>query len=295
MFSASLSEKEFDAFADSFPPVLRETNRRILNPIWFLNHFLVKDSLEYERNIERLDAILFRMIEARKSSGKEYDDLLGMLMAARDEESGAGMSEKQLRDEVMTIFIAGHETTAQALCWALFLLDRRRDIRDQLEAEASGVLVDRLPTARDFMEMPYALKVFKETLRLYPPVALYVRCAIRPFDMAGYAIPAYTRFLIPPYMMHRDPAYWEQPDRFDPERFTPEAEKQRPKFVYFPFGGGPRICIGNKFAMMEAVFALAMIAQRFRVEPVAPEKVRVDFTLTLRPKGGLPARIVAKD
>lgn len=156
------------------------------------------------------------------------------------------------------------------------------------------VLGDRLPTAQDFRELPYAFKVFKETLRLYPPVALFVRCAVRPFEMAGYPIPAYTRFLIPPYMMHRDPAYWEQPDRFDPERFTPEAEKQRPKFVYLPFGGGPRLCIGNNFAMMEAVFALAMIAQRFRVEPVAPEKVGVDLTLTLRPKGGLPARIVAK-
>ena len=123
-------------------------------------------------------------------------------------------------------------------------------------------------------------------LPLFGNALSFVRSAMNPFEMAGYHIPAETRFIIPPYMMHRDPSYWEQPDRFDPERFTPEAEKQRPKFVYFPFGGGPRICIGNNFALMEAVFALAMITRRFRVELVAPEKVDTSITLTLRPKGG---------
>ncbi len=291
MFSTSLSEAEFDTFARIFPSLLRETNRRIIYPYGFLHRLPDKDALEYARNVKRLDAIICRIIDERKRSREEYDDLLGMLMSARDEQSGRGMSNEQLRDEVMTLFIAGHETTAQALCWALYQLDRRPEIRDNLEAEAHRVLGDRLPTARDFPALPYALKVIQETLRLYPPVALFVRCNLQPFAMAGYHIPADTRMLLPPYLLHRDPGFWAQPDRFDPERFTPEAEKQRPKFVYFPFGGGPRICIGKNFALMEAVLALAMIARQFRVEAVAPEKVSVDFTLTLRPKGGLPVRI----
>ncbi|MEM7036414.1 MAG: cytochrome P450 [Bacteroidota bacterium] len=291
MFGGSLTEEEYMAFADTFPALLRETNRRILNPFPFMDHVRPGRAAQYRRNIERLDAMIYRMIEERRASGEDGDDLLGMLMAARDEDSGEGMSEQQLRDEVMTIFIAGHETTAQALCWALLMLHRHPEIQTKLQSEAVQVLGERSPTMEDFMAMPYGLKVFKETLRLYPPVAIFVRRALKSFEMSGYKVPAGTGFIIPPYMMHRDPRFWDDPKRFDPERFTPEREKERPKFVYFPFGGGPRICIGTKFAMMEAVLALGMMLRRFRVEPVDPDNVEMDLTMTLRPRGGLPARI----
>ncbi|MEL6864239.1 MAG: cytochrome P450 [Bacteroidota bacterium] len=294
MFSSSLSKAEFELFAQTFPDILKETNRRILNPLTDLNIPTSKVSLHYERMIKDLDAIIYRMIEDRRQRKQPYNDLLGMLMSAVEEDGNTRMSEKQLRDEVMTIFLAGHETTAQALCWAFYLLHQHPAIQQQLDTEINAVLGQDPPTAADYRRLPYTIKVIKETLRLYPPVALYLRCTIQPFEMAGYHIPSETRFIIPPYMLHRDPAYWEQADRFDPERFSAEREKQRPKFVYFPFGGGPRICIGNNFAMMEAVFALSMIFQKFQVKLIAPEKVAIDYTLTLRPKNGMPAKLLAK-
>lgn len=294
MFHTTLSDKEFDTFKETFPAILKETNRRILNQFDLLTKIPTKDSLNYEKNIERLDAILFRMIDERKNEKKESHDLLGMLMAAVDAESGTGMNEKQLRDEIMTIFIAGHETTAQALCWAVFLLEQHPETKEKLNKEIADVLGGRLPVPSDFVKLPYTLQVFKEAMRLYPPLPIFIRSAEKPFIMDGYQIPANTKFMIPPYLMHHDAEYWDQPSQFRPERFTPEAEKSQPKFTYFPFGGGPRICIGNNFAMMEAVFALAMVSQRFRVEIVSPEKVEADFSLTLRPKNGLPVRLKKK-
>ena len=154
LFSSTMSQEEFDLFSRLFPQMLKETNRRIINPFPFLNKIPVQTSMDYEKNLEKIDAILFRMIREREESGKEYDDLLGMLMAARDEDSGQGMSEKQLRDEVMTIFIAGHETTAQALTWGLLELYRQGDIRTKVEQEAQTVLGDRSPTMMDFMALP---------------------------------------------------------------------------------------------------------------------------------------------
>ena len=294
MFSSSISEEEMASFAKTFPAILRETNRRVLNPIQLFDHIPTKGSREYKQNITRLDNIIFRMIKERRTSGEEFDDLLGMLMAARDEESNTGMSEKQLRDEVMTIFIAGHETTAKALTWSFYFLNQHPEVLQTLQQEVKQVLGNRRPTAEDFFRLPYTLQVFKESMRLLPPIPLFVRSTEKDCELMGYQIPPNIRIMIPPYLMHRDPEFWEDPESFDPSRFTPEAEKARHKFTYFPFSGGPRVCIGNNFAMMEAVLTLARVAQRFKVQPVAPEKVEVDFTLTLSPKGGLPSRIVRK-
>lgn len=294
MFSASLSAEEFTTIQEVFPAILRETNRRIVSPSGFLHWLPQKESRSYHKNIKQLDDILFRIIETRKQSNEEYQDLLGLLMTATFEASEEGMSEKQLRDEIVTMFIAGHETTAQALSWTFYLLYKHSDVQTTMLEEVQQVLGGNRATAADFAQLPYTLKVFKETLRMYPPVAFYLRSTIQPFDWGDYHIPANTKFVIPPYLMHYDEQYWDNPQQFDPERFTKEAEKSRPKFVYFPFGGGPRICIGNNFAMMEAVFAIAMISQKFQIALAPPQAIAVDFTLTLRPKGGIPIQIQAR-
>jgi cytochrome P450 len=237
---------------------------------------------------ERLDATIYRIINERRAGGEDRGDLLSMLIAARDEEGdGSGMTDEQLRDEAMTIFLAGHETTANALTWTWYLLSQHPEIEARFHAEVDQALKGALPTAEDFPRLRYTEMVFAEAMRLYPPAWVIGRRALGDFQIDGYKIPARSILLISPYVTHHDARFFPDPYRFDPERWSPEARESRPKFSYFPFGGGPRVCIGESFAWMEGALVLATIAQRFRMRLAPGHPVEMRPLVTLRPKHGM--------
>jgi cytochrome P450 len=244
--------------------------------------------------LREVDALIRRIIETRRRSGERRDDVLDALLAATDDD-GSKMSDQQLRDEVVTLFLAGHETTALALTHVLYLLAKHPEARRRVEAEVDEVLAGRLPTQEDVPRLVYTERTIKEAMRLYPPAWLTGREVTRAFTVAGRTVPVGTQVLVSQWVVHRDPRWWAHPEAFDPDRFEPELVKARPRFSYFPFGGGPRICIGNHFAMMEAVLMLAIIAQRWQVDLLPFEELRFSPSVTLRPKGhGLRASLARR-
>lgn len=236
-----------------------------------------------ERRVER-------MIAERRAAGLGRKDLLTLLLSAHDEEGG--MSDKQVRDEIITLFVAGHETTATALAWSLYLLARDPEAYAKARAEALA-LEGRAPTFEDLPRLSYCLKVFKESLRIYPPVYFFGRQAIADVTLGGYELPRNSIVLISLYAMQRRAEVWPDPLRFDPERFTPEAEEARHKQAWVPFSAGPRTCIGNHFALMEGPIVLATILGRADLELVSDAEIPPDNSATLRPKGGVSMRVRA--
>jgi cytochrome P450 len=244
-------------------------------------------NLRFERAARRLDAIVHAIIEKRRRGGEEdRGDLLSMLMLA-EEDSGERMTDKQLRDEVMTLFLAGHETTANALAWTFWLLSFNATAEAKLAGELEHVLGGRSPTVADLPRLPYVERVIKESMRLYPPAWVMGREAVGDFEVGGYQMPAGSTALMSQWVVHRDPRYHREPKRFDPDRWTVGYEKGLPRFAYFPFGGGPRQCIGAGFATIEARLILATVAQRFRMELVPGQRVEPYASITLRPKEGI--------
>jgi cytochrome P450 len=231
-----------------------------------------------------LDDVVFRVIESRRRSGAAANDLLDLLLAARDEESGTGMSDGQLRDEVLTLFFAGHDTTASGLSWAWYLLARHPQVQEDLHGEAAAHLRGRAPTADDLPHLPLATAVFEEALRLYPPAPGLARRALEPDEIQGRPIRAQAILMPSQWLIHRHPDYWDDPDQFRPERFLSGDVAQRPKFAYFPFGGGPRACIGNTFALIEGALVLAGLTQRFQFRPADDREMECDMTFVLRPR-----------
>ncbi|GCE08155.1 cytochrome P450 [Dictyobacter aurantiacus] len=237
----------------------------------------------------RLDAIVYRMINERRTSGKDNGDLLSMLLLARDEEGGGdGMTDQQLRDEVMTLFLAGHETTANALAWTWYLLSQHPEVEEKLQRELDTVLAGRIPTSDDIPNLPYLEKVFTEAMRLYPPAWVIARRALDAYQVGTFTLPANSLLITSQYVVHHDARWYPDPQRFDPERWTTEARAQRPKFAYFPFGGGPRLCIGEPFAWMEGELVLATLAQKWSLRLAPGHKVEMEPLITLRPRHGLP-------
>jgi len=234
-----------------------------------------------------LDRVVYAIIAQRRSGGGAAEDLLSMLMEARDPETGEGMSDRQLRDEVMTFVLAGHETTAVTLAWVLHLLAQSPQCAALLRTEVAGVLDGRSPTLAAIPHLVYTRRVVEETLRLYPPVPVVSRQSFQADQIGGYDIPPNSGVMLSPYVTHRDPRFWGEPERFDPDRFTPERCAERPRFAYLPFGGGPRLCIGNEFALMEAQIILAMIMQRYRLEAAPGHRVEPEVRVTLRPRNGV--------
>lgn len=232
-----------------------------------------------------LDDLVFGMIEHRRGSAEQRHDLLSMLLEARDDD-GQAMTDRQIRDEVLTLLIAGHETTAVALTWAFLLLGDHPDAERRIAAEAAGVLDGRAPTLGTVQELAFTARVVDETLRLYPPAWVLGRQAVADDEIAGYRVPAGSMIQISPYVLHRDPRLWPDPERFDPDRFAAPPES-RHRYSYLPFGGGQRICIGNRFALIEAALVLAMLVSRYQIARVDPAPVEAHPSITLRPRGGL--------
>jgi cytochrome P450 len=268
-----------------------EMNFGLLDLIPVLGPWRINRRLEYIRSIfSILDASIQKMIEARAGM-PEADaptDLLARLVAARDVEGGAGMSVQEIRDEVVIIFIAGHETTAGAMTFAWYLLSKHPSVEAKLHAELEAVLGGRAPTYEDLETLPYARQIIQETLRLYPSApSLSGREAVAEDVIEGHRIPKGDQVAVMPWVIHRHKALWSEPDRFDPDRFSPENSAGRDRFAYLPFGGGPRICIGAALAMTEAQLILATIAQRYRPRYVEDQSLSLKARITLRPRDGL--------
>ncbi len=235
-----------------------------------------------------IERVVTRMIEERRrTDAPAHNDLLAMLLDAKDADTGEPMEDTQLRDEVRTIFLAGHETTSNALTWTWYLLARNPAAAGKLRAELAHVLGGRLPTVADLPQLPYTKMVVEESMRLLPPVWAISREAIADDEIGGYRIPSGSTIVVSQFITHRHPDFWEEPETFDPERFSPDRVKQRHRFAYFPFGGGPRLCIGSNFAMLEAQLILATIAQQYELELVPDHPVELEPLITLRPKHGV--------
>jgi cytochrome P450 len=249
----------------------------------------------FDKARAKLDSIIYRMIEERRRSDEDRGDLLSMLLLAQDEEGDGGrMTDAQLRDEVMTIFLAGHETTANALTWTWYLLSQNPDAEANLQAELDEVLGGRLPTVADVPDLRYTEMVLAESMRLYPPAWALGRMALNDFEIGGYLVPKRSLVLMSQYVMHRDGRYFSDPARFDPERWTAAARESRPQFSYFPFGGGPRRCIGEGFAWMEGILLVATLAQQWQMRLAPDQVVALRPVITLRPKHGMRMTLIKR-
>ena len=251
-------------------------NNRLPTPAHFRFHALAK----------KIDNVVYRIIAERRASGKDEGDLLSMLLAARDED-GSQMSDRQLRDEVMTLFLAGHETTALTLAWSWYLLGTNPEAERKFHAELDEVLGGRAPTAADLPRLKFTEQIAKECMRLYPPAYGLGREAINDCEIGGYQIRAGTQVFMFQWATQRDPRFYDEPEAFRPERWTEEFIERLPKYAYFPFGGGPRACIGASFAMMEIVLCLAAIGRKFRLELDPNHPVEIYPAMSLRPKDGI--------
>lgn len=248
-------------------------------------------SRELRSAVRTLDAKVARMIADRRAQGLDRADLLSRLLWAHDED-GSRMSDRQIRDEVLTLFVAGHETTASALAWAMYLL--ARDPAAYARAEAEADALDQPPGYAALPQLPYSLQVFKEALRLYPPVFFFGRQTNSEVEVGGYLVPPRMVFMVSPYALQHRADLYPDPERFDPERFTPEAEEARHKQAYVPFSAGPRTCIGNHFALMEGPIVLARLLRRARFELATSEPISPEPKTTLRPRGGVPMRVTLR-
>jgi cytochrome P450 len=259
-----------------------------LNVLWSLPPWVpTPDNVRFRRSLAALDAAIGRIIARRHTQAQEGADLLSTMMRARDADTGEGMSDVQLRDEMKTLLLGGHETTAMTLSWAIALLAQHPDAQDKLRAELAAAIGERSPAAEDLEHTPYLCMVVDEVMRLYPPVFLLARNAARDDELGRCPVPRGTAVFISPWAIHRSPALWDSPGAFWPERFTPERAAGRHRYAYLPFIAGPRVCIGNHFALMEARLVLAVLAQRYRFR-LAPGSVPTpDPCMTLRPRGDL--------
>jgi cytochrome P450 len=254
---------------------------------WILNNRLPTPThRRFHALAKKIDNVVYRIISERRASGKDEGDLLSMLLAARDED-GTQMSNRQLRDEVMTLFLAGHETTALTLAWAWYLLGTNPEAGKKFHAELDEMLGDRAPTAADLPRLKYTEQIAKESMRLYPPAYGLGREAIEDCEIGGYRVPKGTQVFMFQWATQRDPRFYDEPLAFRPERWTEDFIEQLPKYAYFPFGGGPRICIGASFAMMEIILCLATIGQKFRLELVPDHPVSIYPAMSLRPRDGI--------
>lgn len=281
----SSSDAQADAVGKAMDVVMHRYSNALTMVFPLLGRLPLPSNLRFEKAKRSLDEIVYGFIEKRRRLGSDDPgrDLLGMLLSARDEDGGA-MSDLQLRDELITLFLAGHETTALLLSYTFILLSQHPDVLSRLRAELRAVLGDRAPTVADVPKLRYCESVILESMRIYPPAWITGREAVRDVELGGYCLPQGTQVAMSTWVMHRDPRFFDEPLRFRPERWEGGLEKRLPRYVYFPFGGGPRLCIGREFAMLEAMLCLAVLVSRFQITVEAPEKLRFLPSVTLRPR-----------
>jgi cytochrome P450 len=276
---------------EALPAALHELSTQMTGPEFLLPAVIPTPSrYRLRRAVARLDPLVFRIIAERRASGDDRGDLLSALLRAQDED-GSRMTDRQLRDEAMTIVLAGHETTALALTWSWYLLSKHPEVEEQLLAELESALNGRAPALSDVSRLPFAEAVLLETMRLYPPIFGIGRESIAACELNGFRLPERTNVYMVPYVIQRDPRFFDEPERFRPERWLDGLAKRLPRFAYFPFGGGPRLCIGQQFAMMESVLILSTIAQEWRLRQASDQQVAMSPALTLRPKHGVRMQI----
>jgi len=266
--------------------VARRTATPIKTPLWFP----AESNRQFLQNREVLNRIAMDIIRSRRENGSKSNDLLSMLLEARDADTGEGMSDQELRDEIVTFMFAGHETTNITLCWAFYLLAKHPHVLLTLHEELENVLNGNAPKPEDFARLPYTRMVIEETLRLFPPAWFQPREPMMEDEIAGYRIRKRSLVIVSAFLTHRHPEFWGDPERFDPTRFTEAENAKRHKFAYYPFGGGPRICIGNQFALMEAILILATIAQRYRLD-LTEKPIEMQPAYVLRPRNGLQMKL----
>jgi cytochrome P450 len=280
---------EADRVGRAVTTALEYLERRISDLVPLPPGLPTPGNLRARRALRTLDAVILNVIGARRGEPeRDSGDLLSMLLAVRDEETGEGLTELELRDQVLAFIGAGHETTAVALAWTVYLLSQHPEADGRLRAEVAGVLGDRTPTTSDLPRLAYTRRVIEESLRLYPPVYALVRDAVEEDEIGGFRIPRRSMVLLSPYVTHRHPEFWPDAELFDPDRFLPGPVAGRPRFAWFPFLGGPHQCIGQEFAMMEMTLVVAMLAQSFRLQLAPGAHVEVQPVLSLRPRGGVP-------
>ncbi|MBU9713077.1 cytochrome P450 [Bacillus tamaricis] len=287
MFNMNL-EEGYDVIGPPIETVMKLAVKRMRSlaqlPLWIPT----KTNRNYKRAIDELDHVLFSIIENRRSHKGKSEDLLGVLMDAKDDSNGEVMSNQQLRDELMTIFLAGHETTANALSWTFYLLAQHPEVEKKLHREIDSVIGSNPLSPNHYKELTYAQNIISEALRLYPPAYVIGRQVDKTVNIGGIQLNKGDMTLISQYVMHRRREYFDQPDNFIPERFENQFTDTLPPYTYFPFGGGPRVCIGNHFALMEAVLVLVCIARHFKIKLTpSNQTIKAQPLITLRPKGGI--------
>ena len=290
LFSADVHDV-VDTVSREFNIANERLIRRIIKPVKLPLWMPTPGNLREQQSYTAIKQVVRQIVEKRRQSKEKYDDLLSMLMEAKDEETGEMMNNQQIEDEVITIFLAGHETTAVALTWLFHCLDENKEVEEKAFAEAQQVLAGRVPSLADLPKLDYTRMIIDETMRLYPPAWILGREALNDDEIGGYKIPKGLNVLIPVYQIQRDEQYWERPLDFIPERFTQEKLKNYHKFLYFPFGGGPRLCIGRNFAIMEMQVIVPMILQHFSLHKPADFKFKQDPLITMRPEPDMQVQV----
>lgn len=294
LFGADLSDQAYrltGAVMEALDYLIFQTQTLMMVPRWLP----IRQNRQYREAMETIEGVVNALID-RRSRENPGRDFLGMLLGARNDSGAPMLSREEVRDEVVTLLIAGHETVASSLTWSWYLLAQHPAARKKLQAEAqtllgAGPMDSSPPSAELLSSLVFTQQVFEEALRLFPPAWLITRRAVGDDVVGGYSVPAGTLMIISPYTMHRREDLWPDPETFDPGRFDPESGKKRHRFAFIPFGGGPRLCIGNRFAMIEAKLILALVARRYALLLDPHQEVLVEALVTLRPKGGLPMRV----
>jgi cytochrome P450 len=286
MFSTSVLDK-VDRLAPALDTLLRYAAKTVMNPLRLPLFVPTQENRQFKAAKTLLDDIIYEIIGQRRSQTESHNDLLEMLLNASDD-NGNKMSDRQIRDEVITIFTAGHETTANLLTWTLYLLARHPDVLTRLRRELDQLPHDRIPTAEDLQQLVYTRAVLNESMRLYPPAGILMRKIARDTEIGGYSLKQGRLAIFSIYNIHHHPDFWPQPEQFDPERFLSDDSR---RFVFMPFGTGERVCIGNHFALLESQVLLGMMLRHFDVQLLNTEEAEVEMAVTIKPKGGMPVKL----
>jgi len=290
LFSTDI-DSESSEIGEALTIIMKQFPRLLFPFSEYFDNLPIPANIKRKRAMDKLDNIIYKMIESRRNDKSRYDDLLSLLIDATDEQENTRMDDSQLRDETMTLFIAGQESTANAITWTLYLISRSPEVERKIHEEIEGVTGGKLPTWDHYQKMKYLINVFSESLRLYPPAWAVVRRAISDYELDGYVVPAGADIMMSQYVIHRDDRYYTDPDKFRPERWSEEFRKNIPQYAFFPFGGGPRRCIGEGFAWMEGVLILATLLKNWKMSTYNNSDVIPDPLVTLRPKNGLLMRV----